>query len=179
MDIRNILSPCLLLDKIRERKKERGRDKAGGRGEREREYVCSYGKQYTAPFLSLPRVDGARWSASFGLLTVLPRTVTQKRNMIRAVSRSLSDQSFPECLYSLRTVNHIPLQHTHTLTHSLHTLILDLTERISKKRSKDKYSYCFIFTGETGHLDFFFQGMDELNNWQNFMEKHFIFLADV
>ena len=158
---------------MKERKKEGG-IKAGGRGEGEREYVYSLGKQDTAPFLSLPRVDGARWSASFGLLAVLPRTVTQKRNMIRAVNRSLSDQLFPECLYSLRSVNHTP-SHTHTHTHSPHTLILGLTERISKKRSKDIYSYCFIFKGETGHLDFFFQGMDELNNWQNFMEKHFIF----
>ena len=162
---------------MKERKKEGG-IKAGGRGEGEREYVYSHGKQDTAPFLSPLRVDGARWSVSFSLLAVLPRTVTQKRNMIRAVNRSLSDQSFPECLYLLRSVNHTPSNthtHTHTHTHSPHTLILGLTERISKKRSKDTYSYCFIFKGETGHLDFFFQGMDELNNWQNFMEKHFIF----
>ena len=143
MDIRNILSPCLLLDKIRERKKERGRDKAGGRGEREREYVCSYGKQYTAPFLSLPRVDGARWSASFGLLTVLPRTVTQKRNMIRAVSRSLSDQSFPECLYSLTTVNHIPLQHTHTRS-LIHSTLWFLTWQRGYQRKEAKINIAIV-----------------------------------
>ena len=89
MDIRNSLSPCLLLDKISERKRERGRAK-GRRGE-EREkgnMSVSYGKKDTAPFLALPHVDGARGSASFGLLADLPRTVTQKRNMIRAVTEA-------------------------------------------------------------------------------------------
>lgn len=72
MGVRNILSPYLLLDEINARKKEREKKR-----KKERDYLCSHGKQENVLFLALTHVDRAKWSAaSFGLLADLPRTVT-------------------------------------------------------------------------------------------------------